>query len=301
MDASKIALWLLVGLLPVAHELMAAPVVLTVRVVGPAPDAVELQDEQMSTSTTLATAAPAGAYEGQFPEHRPRPTDATLVAPYRLVASWGNVADDYFLGLRPSFRGPLAITVFHDPSLGFTFADLEQIDALGTDLNATLKKYTKARAFHRQWRYTKALPLHSVAVRSAKIWFDAAYDLAVRQNTQFRMDEEVAKIMRDYEQLAINDASFRRTLRSIVISGYVARVEGQIQALDWAAVAEVPRLIRDGRIDEADALNDQALASLKAQEAPVQLVVLRNQGISVATLEANSQYISALRSTQQIH
>jgi hypothetical protein len=51
------------------------------------------------------------------------------------------------------------------------------------------------------------MPQHTAAIRSARLWFDAAVTLVKRQNSAFRMDDEIQKIMNEYEDLARRDAS----------------------------------------------------------------------------------------------
>jgi hypothetical protein len=257
------------------------------------PDDLAIQSEDGQVSAALTWNQSATRFETKLPQPSSE-ASTQLVAPYRLVANWGGESEQEFLGLRTPYPEHLRVTLYHQP-IQFTVADLGKIEALGSDFEGTLCRYARARAFHKHWRYELEQPGHAAALRSAKLWFDAAYSLATRANSIFRMDEEAAKIMVDYEEQAKNDEPFRTRFRRYVSPGYLAGMNAQLLAHDFTAVGKIPELISKGRLDEAMSVNDKAIAVLAEQTPENRRSVLQKQGVSVAMLQENSKYIATLQ------
>lgn len=174
----------------------------------------------------------------------------------------------------------------------YKYPGLNTIEALGTDFTSVLQKYFRARNFHRYWRTTNGMPQHTAAIRSARLWFDAAVTLVKRQNSVFRMDDEIQKIMNEYEDLARRDASFRKRYRRYASNGYVTGTIEQVIAAPYAFVGDILKLIEDGRLDEAQQLNTKALSVLSNSPKDVQKIILKQQKINVELLTGNARYIS---------
>ncbi|MBW8370673.1 MAG: hypothetical protein K0M66_06850 [Thiobacillus sp.] len=215
-----------------------------------------------------------------------------LIASYRLVASWGMAKEQLYLGIRPLPPKKLNLNVYHEP-IGYRIETLNAIDALGTDLDSTLRKYFQARTFHKKWRFEHKQPLHAATLRSARIWYDAAVALAKWPNSVFRMDEEIASIFKEYEDLAKRDRNFNKRYRQYVAAGYIGGTAEQLVAMDYAFVGKIPALVSAGRLDEAKELNERALKALSKEPVAIQQVIVKRQGIDLDLLNNNARYIDA--------
>jgi hypothetical protein len=220
-------------------------------------------------------------------------TGSQLVAPYRLVASWHEANEQVYLGLRPMAPMKLNISVYHE-QISCDVNTLNAIDAFESNFDSTLHKYFQARAFHRKWRFDYRQPYHVAALRSARLWFDAAVAL-VKSTSVFRMDTDIATIMSEYELRASRDRSFERRYRQYVPDGYIRGTNAQLLALDYAFVGKIPGLVKEGKLDQANALNEAALATLSNSSAKVRGVVLAEQGIHRDLLNNNARYIATLK------
>ena len=102
------------------------------------------------------------------------------------------------------------------------------------------------------------------------------------------MDPDAVETMRQYEEKASRDSGFNKRFRKYANVGYVEATFAQIQASDYAFIGQVAKLRQAGRIDEARALNDKAMAALSAEPAGVQKAVLQNQHVDLKLLTRNA-------------
>jgi hypothetical protein len=235
--------------------------------------------------------------DGTFKITLPRPSARELeqakllVAPYRLVASWGEAKEQVFLGLRSTAPKDLNLRVYHE-TLEYDDSALSAIEALGTDFESVQQRYFRSRAFHRYWRYKNRMPEHAASLRSARLWFDAAVRLVKWPNSVFRMDDEIKKVMEDYEDRAKSDPSFSPRYRRYTSPGYVRGTLEQVLVVDYAFVGDIPKLVKDGQFGEAGELNRRALTVLSNESSEVQRIVMQLQRINVDLLMQNAAYIS---------
>lgn len=210
---------------------------------------------------------------------------------YRLVATWSDWKEQLFLKLRSQSPSPVLFTLFRNQD-AFNDEALSNIERLGSDLDSLLEKYSRARAFHLTWRYEKKLPEYYLALRSARVWFDTAVSLSMRSNAPFGMDSDIKKIMDDYETRAAQDNRFARRYRAYVVSGYVRSMLEHVEAADYFIVANVRKLTREGRFQEAYELNDRALSVLEAEPERVQRLVEKRQGVNLDLLRENKAFLT---------
>lgn len=218
-----------------------------------------------------------------------------LVIPYRLAAYWTSATEQLYLGIRPLRPMRLNLYVYHE-AIGSDDVALRKIEGLGSDLISLLRKYFWARAFHYRCRYEDNLPLHSAAIRSARLWYDASVNLAKMPESIFRMDDDIAKIMHDYEDLAKTDKSFAKCYRKYVLEGYVRGTDAQLVGQNYGFVGKIPELVSKGHIEEARELNSRALAAFSSESKETQRVIRAEQQINKKLLMDNARYIDTLQS-----
>jgi hypothetical protein len=106
-------------------------------------------------------------------------SDSSLREDFRLIAKWSTSdSEQLFLGLGPMTNDPSIIPmfIFRVPS---DMNGVRKLDNLGTDTRSVLCKYFGGREICRSLR-EKGLPHVTAALRSARIWFDAAVQLTIK-------------------------------------------------------------------------------------------------------------------------
>lgn len=225
-----------------------------------------------------------------------------LIAPYRLVADWRDTKEDIYLGIRPNTPENISLIIYHfkysenDPNYNdANYKELSKIESLGSDFESLLEKYFRARAFHKAWRHDKQLPDHTNAMRSARLWFDAAYRMVEKNYSIFRMDEEASNIIDDYEKRAKGNNKLQKRWRKITKVGYIYGMKRQLKAIDYMFIREIPILVSKGQFKLADHLNAIALTSLSTADKDTVYTVNKLQGINIDLLRKNEIYISSMR------
>lgn len=255
------------------------------------PIGVTIQQDDTMDEIALNPASTGSVYTVTI--NRP-PTDAPADVPYQLVATWSDGKEVLYLAFNSMTPRKINIPVLH-PIESAERATLESIEALNTDFSSMLERYYRARAFHKKWRYELKHPETQVALRSAKIWFDASANLAKRANSYFRIDEEIKTIMADYEKKAANDQWFRSLFRKYAGAGYISATLGQVYAAQYQYVGAIPKLVANQHLDEAQQLNDKAIAALENETPNIRLIVSKHQGVDLDLLKSNAAYISTLQ------
>jgi hypothetical protein len=228
----------------------------------------------------------------------PRPTEKELTdstrlfQSYVLVAGWQDGREQVYLAIRSTISETFRLRVYHE-SLSPERKTLEVIESLGVDdVHSLLEKYFKARAYHRKWRFELGQPRHQVAVRSARMWFDASYKLATVRDSYFRMDEEVLRYMREYQQAAGTSAEFGKVLRTYAPGGYVQAMEEQAFAANYRFVGKIPQLVAARRYEEAVQSNAKAIAVLSNETPEMQRIVAKHQGVNLQLLKSNAAFLA---------
>jgi hypothetical protein len=273
----------------------AADLQFTIRVIADKPaTAASLESEDGSRQAFVRDAA-TGRFVGTLDQGALASAliGSKIVGEYRVVVQWADTtSEQLYLGLRLPAPQQLDVGFYRDQA-AFDVAALDAIDKLGTDIESTFQKFFRARAFHRYWHFDQNNPDYWLALRSARIWFDAAARLAQLRNSPFRMDPDIVEVMRQYEEKATRDASFRRRFRQYANEGYVQATVAQTQAADYAFIGQIAELRVAGRMDEARALNHKAIAALSAESADVQKAVLQNQRVDLKLLTRNAAALQA--------
>jgi hypothetical protein len=226
-----------------------------------------------------------------------------LMAPYRLVGDWRDAKENMYLAIRPNNTPEIiSLIMYHfkysgdDPNYDdANYKELSKIESLGSDFESLLEKYFRARAFHYAWRHDKQLPDHFCAMRSARLWFDAAYKMVETNYSIFRMDEEVSNIVDDYENRSKEDEKLKKRWREFTKAGYISGMKRQLLAIDYMFIREIPILVSKRQFELADHLNSIALTSLSAADKNTINTVNKLQGINMDLLKKNEIYISSMR------
>lgn len=286
-SAKPLLLLLLLSSVPFAS--IGEELILRVKVISEqAVSEVNLQHEEGVSQHALSKDKAAGVFVGSVPTGALNgiAENSKVVNPYRAVVTWSdNENDQIFLAFRYPVPPMLAVSVYRDIS-SFKEEDIDAVDKLGSDYESTFKKYFRAKAFHKHWRHTLALEDHYLALRSARIWFDAA--VALGKRPVFRMDADVTAIMREYEEKAKTDRRFAERYRKYVPKvGYIEVTIDQVRAAEFDFVGKIPGLLKAGKFDEAKTLNIKAKETL--QDAPMEIrkAVEKHQGVNLDLLERN--------------
>lgn len=257
-----------------------------------APGEVLMQEEEGIQSIEFKRNQPDGKYWGKVPKPKPGVlADAKkLSINYRLVASWEDVKEQLFLKIHSQLPEQITLKLYHNQNM-FDDVALSNIDRLGTDRESLIEKYCRARAFHLKWRLEKRLPKHYLALRSARIWFDAATALATKYSSLFQMDGDVVKIMDDYEARAREDSKFNSRYRRYASSKYVQGMLDEVKTAEYAFVGLVPKLVAEGKHQEAYDLNLKAYNVLSAQPESTRKLVEKHQGVNLELLRGNAAFL----------
>lgn len=257
-----------------------------------APTGATMESDANSGNYEFNKDTASGVFTSVIPAHNIDKIKAyeKIVSPHRIVVSWPDGREQLYIGLRSPLPATLEVSVYRE-SITFDDDYIRKIDALPSDMESTLQKYFRARTFHNHWRFTEKNATFYLALKSAKIWFDAATRLATRPNSIFMMDPDVKAIMSTYEEMAKTDSKFRQRLRDHTGAGYVAGILSQISAVEFSSVGMIPRLKGEGRIEEARIINTKALATLEDASDDVRESVLKYQRISVDMLKANQRVL----------
>jgi hypothetical protein len=260
------------------------------------PEAVSLQSDASLDPVAMAPAASGSAYGVVMDRKTLLPSGATkLSVPVQLVLDWPTAAESLFLSIGPTTPGRIRLRVV-DPTrpASFDVSALDAIDSLNQDTASVLQRYVMARRFHRYWRFKKASPNHEIAIRSARIWFDAQTALVKRQPNVFSTDPELASALDQYRRDSRTDPDVRRRFLRYFPTGLVTAANRQVIAAPFSAVAEVPKLIDLGRYDEALQVNAAAMDALTGGDDQLRAAVLATQGVNTALLENNDRYLKSL-------
>lgn len=286
----------LIGCLVSQQLVYGDEIELRVTMLGPTtPTSVTILQDGTLDEIALNSATTGRVYTASV--NRP-PTDQPSPIPYQLVATWSDGTEVLYLALNSTTSGKISIPVLH-PIESSELATLDNIEALNIDLQSMLARYYRARAFHKKWRYEFQQPETQVALRSAKIWFDASANLAKRTNSYFRIDEEIKTIMSDYESKAVDDEVFRSRFRKYVGTGYISATLEQVYAAQYQYVGAIPKLVANQQLEEAQRLNDKAISALQNEPTSIRAIVSKHQGVDLDLLKANAAYISTLQEIKQ--
>lgn len=255
------------------------------------PTRVSVQAEESMESVVLSRDAVAGRYSANF-DAAPA-SSSVFGVPMRLVADWQNgQQEQLYVALRNPTPKRILLSVYRD-QVAFDVKSLNAVDRLGTDAESRLQKYFRARAIHKYWSFEQNLPDHYLALRSARIWFAAAADLAKPAASPFRMDEEVKRIMEAYEKRAREDRHFADLFRKYANDGYVTATLRSVAASEFSSLGEIQKLAGKGRFEDAAQLNTMGLSALRAATPETRAAVLDEWKVTVELLEANVAPLAA--------
>jgi hypothetical protein len=171
--------------------------------------------------------------------------------------------------------------------------DVERLEnrlSTSKDKETAVPVYFESREIFRYW--SGANPEHNLAIRTAKVWFDAAFRLATSGRApRYRMDQSATDVLQGYEDRAAKDRSFERELRAVISAGYLKGMKQQLEALDFQRVALVGELVRAGDLESARLINEDLLQTYTGMQPEQKAAVIKFQGVSEDALKANRAYI----------
>jgi hypothetical protein len=223
----------------------------------------------------------------------------SLTNPVQLVVEWPLRNESESVFMMVGVGSPRVISVTIDgptETAKFDLAALDEIDSRGSDLSSTVVRYLHARRFYRHWRFQKRQPMHQVALRSARIWFDASTALVTARPTIFRPDPDIEGFVREY----LTDKRLTDMQRNRVAKYFPERIlaaaDAQKRSAPYSVVGDIPNLIKTRQVSEAARVNSAAHTALLAADPQTRTAVARNQGVTLDLLNANAQYIDTLQS-----
>lgn len=214
-----------------------------------------------------------------------------LQAGYTLAANWDDGTEQLYLRLGPGAPPQMDFEVHHE-DIRDDFPALLRIEGLGNDYRSMLRKYFASRAFHRKWQADRTT---EVAIRSAKLWFDASYTLATKKGSVLGMDPDVVKAMNDYEEEARRDHAFRNRLRKHIREGYIQGMLAFVNAQDFALASLVPELISKGEVQTADFINTSLIDKWMDLSSGSQKQIVKLHGVNLPLLKNNKEFIRTLQ------
>jgi hypothetical protein len=217
-----------------------------------------------------------------------------LTIPYIVAARWGALgSEELFLEIRRSVTQAVDADILNVRSAG-TRQEIEQIERLSkSNYSDQLRRFFWARAHHRNMRSVQKLPNHKNALRSAKEWFDASYWLSSREQSYFRMDPEVVRIMSDYAEQAQRDADFRKTMISVVKPGYIEGMLKEVSTTRYQLVAAVADAAKRGDIKTAQDLNTALLGDIQKLADAEREQVRVSRGVTIEILRKNDTFLDS--------
>lgn len=213
---------------------------------------------------------------------------ASWVNRYILVARWDAARQQICLRVTEAIRAPISIRIFHLAPVADA-GTLDRIENLGADLDALLEKYFVARDVHR----SIGNPVHEVAIRAFKDWFDAHFELA-RQYPFIDRDDEVIAVGTELYERAKTDKRVRVLLEKFLKPGYFDGMKAQLDVLEWRDVKLVRDLQRAQNLEQAAKVNDHFIGKFSDLSATQRRAVADFQGVNEALLTRNAAFLKTL-------
>lgn len=208
-----------------------------------------------------------------------------------LSVRWG--ATTQSLGLRLTQQSPATIKLI---LFNYKYSpDKGSLDAIDRGSTPIFMRYFVARDIYYQLGATK----NEVRYRALKIWYDAAYNLALGHR-YIAIDREVI----DTAQHAEDDAKSDSQLTSILkrLNGapdYFTRMNRQFVALDFRDVALVGDLVNSGHIAAATLVNTHYLNALQSLPEGSRNDLGKTLGVTLEQLTKNGAFLTTLGQTRK--
>lgn len=258
-----------------------------------APNSIELlkDGDLRGTKLTPLKEEPA-TYETELANPFLGAPSSLLSIPYVVAATWGVNTEEIYLEARRGAVKEISADIVSLVADGKR-EELDQIERLGkTTYRDQMRRYFWARAHHNHWRFNARNLTHQNAIRSAKEWFDASYWLATRRQTYFRMDPKVVTFFEEYERMAAQSSSVRKTYNSVVRPGYIEKMLREVDTAQFQLAAVVEDASGKRDFVKARALNAALLENLEARPKAEQAAIRSTQGITVDVLMKNEEFFA---------
>lgn len=275
------------------HAQESAQIAIQVTVLGKAsPNGVEVIKEGDLNSIDMKLLKDA-IYSVEVPDPFGTKEKVPLSVPYVVTANWPNQSEKLYLELRAGSLKAIDAQVWSVESAG-SAADLKAIQALNRENKRDqLHRYFLARSLHQYWRTQEKNIKHQHAVQSLREWFEASQWLSTRTGSYFGMDPEARKYVREYEELAEQDASFRKTLKLYFQGPTLTRMRNELATGQYRLVGTVANAVKQGDLTLANSVNTTLLSDLEQSTPAEQAVVRKTWGVTVESLRANATFIES--------
>lgn len=230
------------------------------------------------------------------------PSQAPCVVPLDVAATSGTSEDLLHLQLlRPMLTSPVEASFAGESPAAATRQQLivwqDQLSAAVADdalpdEQGVLRAYFRGRRSFRYWHGVN--PAHENTIRSARLWFDAAYQLAKIGDRPYRMDRAAVRAVRALAEEARGDPRFEQAYQRLFRMGYSDQIVSDADALLFRHVGAIEQLRRGRRFAEALALNSCMLEALRSLPPEKQRAVTETQRFSEELLTRNEQYLRTL-------
>jgi len=204
-----------------------------------------------------------------------------------------NLTEVLYLRLPTSARSKdLKFRIYHVSTISTHSKRIEELELQGADLLSSYKTYFEARRMYREMYPMN--PQHTVTIRAARLWFDAAYRLAASElakNSYIAMDEDAVKANQKLAQLA------PKAFGKITSPDYLASMTAHAMSIGWTEIRAIPELISDGNWEAATQINRFYLDSYQNLSVAEQSKIKEWYKIDLPLLENNMQYIQSYQLT----
>ena len=225
------------------------------------------------------------AYSGVIPSD----ADTDVECKSTLIADWGNAAEQLHLRLPISARNKkLQFRIYHAATVSATLRRIEELEMQGTELFTSYKTYFEARRIYRKMYASN--PHHTVTIRAARLWFDAAYRLVATgsaKSSYIAMDEEAVTANLNLAKSAPD------AFQKVTSPEYIASMAEQAMSIGWTEISAIRELISDGNAEAAKQLNRFYLETYQTLNAQEQTKITKRYRIDLPLLESNMQYLQS--------
>jgi len=219
----------------------------------------------------------------------PSDTETDVECKSTLIADWGSEAEQLHLRLPLSVRNKkLQFRIYHAAAVSTTVRRIEELEMQGTELFTSYKTYFEARRIYR--KMYAANPRHTVTIRAARLWFDAAYRLVATgssKSSYIAMDEEAITANANLAKSA------PEAFQKVTSPDYIANMADQAVSIGWTEISAIRELITDGQIETAKQINRFYLETYQTLSTQEQAKITKRYRIDLPLLENNMQYLQS--------
>lgn len=296
-----------VGLLIAAAAVAEPQIELRVRLEPHAASSrVFVRAPRLGTNTLEATKNEADVFVAKLG----LPSDASCLLPFDVSARSDDHEELLHLQLvRPRISGPIDTLLYPSVSVERPTRqtlihwqdELQQAaaDERSPNLDGLLLAYFRGRDAFRRWH--ESIPGHENTIRAARLWFDAAYQLARLENGPYRMDQAAVQAVQKLESEARSGRVQTEVVEQQFKPGYASAIIAEAEAVVFRYVSDVERLAQAGRYSDALALNSCLIEAFEGLPLETRSLVARTQSFTEDLLRRNDSFLRTKLSAQSPH